>query len=171
MLEVIAWQVVMIGSSSLPDAAFGGGAAYGPGTRCDHTQCSQGNDAVKALQLLVELQRRGLEQDVITYSALISARAEGENNAARALQLLVEMQRQGLEPDVFTYSALFNACAKGSIPAKSLRLLKVMQRKGLEPDGITYRALISACEKVQLQGREGLATVGGDAAVGPWSRM
>ena len=83
------------------------------------------------------MQRKGLEQDVITYSALISACAKGDNNAEKALQLLAEMQRKGLEPNVITYSALISAC----------ELLVEMQRKGLEPDVITHSALISACEE------------------------
>ena len=59
------------------------------------------------------MQQKGLEQDAIKYSALISACAESENNAEKALQLLVEMQQKGLEQDVITCGALITACAKG----------------------------------------------------------
>ncbi len=52
------------------------------------------------VQPLVEMQRKGLEPNVITYNA----RTKGDN-AEKALQPWVEMQRKGLEPDVFTYSA------------------------------------------------------------------
>ena len=71
----------------------------------------------------MEIQRKGLEPDVITFSALfsachsafsfISARAVSEDNAEKSLQLLVEMQRKGLLRDVFTYGSLINARAKG----------------------------------------------------------
>ena len=63
----------------------------------------------KALQLLVEMQRKGLVQEVITYGALISACAMSEDNAEMSLQLLVERQREGLVQKVFTYGSLINA--------------------------------------------------------------
>ena len=61
------------------------------------------------MQLLVERQRMGLVQLVITYGALISACAMSEDNAEKSLQLLVEMQREGLVQEVFTYGSLINA--------------------------------------------------------------
>ena len=59
------------------------------------------NYAEKALQLLAQMRRKGLEPDAITNSAC----AKGDNNAEKALQLLAEMQRKGLEPNVITYIA------------------------------------------------------------------
>ena len=53
------------------------------------------------LLLLVEIPRKGLEPNVITYNAHISACAKGYN-AEKASHLWVEMQRKGQEPDVFT---------------------------------------------------------------------
>jgi pentatricopeptide repeat protein len=105
--------------------------------------CSKGDNAEKALQLWVEMQRKGLEPDVITYSVsstpaqghrhgnLISACAKGDN-AEKALQPWIEMQRKGSEPDVITFCALINACAKGDYE-KALLLLAKMRRKGLGP--------------------------------------
>ena len=66
----------------------------------------------KALQFLVERQRKGLVQEVITYGALISACAMSEDNAEKSLQLLVEMQRKGLVQDVITHSALIHRCLR-----------------------------------------------------------
>ena len=48
------------------------------------------------------MQGRGLEPNVITYSAVISARELGQL-PERALKLLAEAQARGLEPDVITY--------------------------------------------------------------------
>ena len=53
------------------------------------------DDAEEPLRLLVEVQQKGLVQQVITYCSLIKARAEGYN-AEKALQTLVEVQRKGL---------------------------------------------------------------------------
>ena len=79
------------------------------------------NYAEKALQLLAQMRRKGLEPDAITNSAC----AKGDNNAEKALQLLAEMQRKGLEPNVITYIALINACAKGK---KQRRLCNFWRR-------------------------------------------
>ena len=103
------------------------------------------DNAEKSLQLLVEMLRKDLVQDVFTYGALISACAKGDN-AVKALQLLVDMQRKGLEPDVITFSALFSACEKSDYNAeKALQLSVEIQRKGLEQDVITHNALIHQC--------------------------
>ena len=94
---------------------------------------------------MVEMQWKGLEQDVTSCSALIGAGAESEDNVEKALQLLVKMLRKGLEQDVIThitYNALLNTCAKGSNAAKASQLLVEMRRKGLESDVITFGALI-----------------------------
>ena len=40
--------------------------------------CAKGDYAEKTLQLLVEMQRKGLEPNMITYNALISACAKGD---------------------------------------------------------------------------------------------
>ena len=50
------------------------------------------------------MQGQGLQPDVITYSATISACAKG-HQPERALELLAEMQGRGLDPNVITYSA------------------------------------------------------------------
>ena len=52
--------------------------------------CAKGDDAEKALQLLVNMQLKG-GPNVITYSALISACAKGDN-AEKASQLLADLQ-------------------------------------------------------------------------------
>ena len=72
-----------------------------------------------------EMQRKGPEPDVITYSALINACAKGDY-AGETMQLLVERQRKGLEPNVITSNALFNACSQGGIVEKALQILAEM---------------------------------------------
>ena len=73
---------------------------------------------------MVETQRKGLEQDIITYITLFIAYAGSEDNAGKALQLLVEMRRKGLEQDLITYITLIIACAVCEDNAeKALQLL------------------------------------------------
>ena len=61
--------------------------------------CEKGQKPQQTLQLLQELQLRGLQPNVITYSAAISACEKGQK-PQQALQLLQELQLRGLLPDV-----------------------------------------------------------------------
>jgi pentatricopeptide repeat domain-containing protein 1 len=88
--------------------------------------CAQARNWKKALQLLEEMQAKGVEPNVITYNATISA-CEKARNWAKALQLLEEMQAKGVEPNVITYSATISACGKGGQWEKALQLLEEMQ--------------------------------------------
>ena len=54
------------------------------------------------------MRQQGLQVNVITYSAVISACGKCEM-PERALQLFDEMQQQGLEPNVITYTAVISA--------------------------------------------------------------
>ena len=58
-----------------------------------------------ALRLSDEMQQRGLQHDVITYSARISACGKC-SMTERALQFLDEMQQQGLQPNVIALFAV-----------------------------------------------------------------
>ena len=91
----------------------------------------------EALELLAEMQAQGLEPNVITYNAAISACEKG-SQWQQALELLAEMQAQGLEPNVISYSAAMSACEKGSQWQQALELLAEMQAQALEPNVITY---------------------------------
>merc|ERR1712107_455006 len=70
----------------------------------------KGQQPQQALQLLNQMQHRGLLPDVITYNAAISACEKGQQ-PQQALQLLDQMQHRGLLPDIITYSVAVNVCA------------------------------------------------------------
>ena len=73
----------------------------------------------RALQLFVEMQQKGLQPDVITYTAVITACAKG-GMAKRALQLFDAMRHHGLQPNVITYNAVISACGKGLMAKRAL---------------------------------------------------
>ena len=79
------------------------------------------------LLVFTEMQGQGLEPNVITYSALISACAAGDN-AETALQVFAEVQRKGFVSLGITCNALINACAKNNNADKAFQLLVVMQQ-------------------------------------------
>ena len=89
------------------------------------------------------MKQRGLEPNVITYSALISACEKGQK-PEDAIELFKAMKWEGVVPDVITYNALISACEKGQKFEQALKLFHAMQQQGVVPDVITYNALISA---------------------------
>ena len=86
----------------------------------------------QAVQILHDMPRQGLQPDVITYSAAISACAKGQQ-PERALELLAEMLERGLDPNVITYNVAISACKKGQQPERALELLAEMKVEGLSP--------------------------------------
>ena len=82
------------------------------------------------------MQRRGLQPDVITWNAAISACEKGAQ-WERALELFEEMQRRGLQP--ITWSAVQRS---GNERWSCSRRCS----RRVEPDFITW-STISACEK------------------------
>ena len=108
--------------------------------------CGKGGQWKHALELLTEMQTRGLKPDVITFNAAISACERG-GQWEHALELLTEMQTQGVTPDVITFGSAISACEQGGQWERALSLLKEMQTQGVEPDVRSFSAAISACEK------------------------
>ena len=92
------------------------------------------------------MQRKGLETNVITFCALISACAKGHNIAEKTSQLLVGMLWKGLEPNLITHNVPISAC-KGRTCREDFAALEEMQRMGLEPGVITHNTLIKSCAK------------------------
>ena len=91
---------------------------------------------------IAQMQRRGMEPSVVTYSALISACGKGRD-LKKALELFAQMQRRGLQLDVITFNALISVCGKACKPEKALELFAELQRRGLQPGVITYAAACS----------------------------
>ena len=75
---------------------------------------------VRALLLSVLMRLQGI-QNVVTYSALVSACGKGRMKK-RALQLLDKMRQQGVLHNMITYKALIIACKIGNITEKALQL-------------------------------------------------
>ena len=65
-----------------------------------------------ALGLFRSMEARGLEPNVINYSAAISA-CEKKGEWEKALDLFRSMQVQGLKPSVLTYNSVIRACERG----------------------------------------------------------
>merc|ERR1711966_109308 len=97
-----------------------------------------------ALLLLKQMRRTGIQPDVVTYNAAISACEKG-GKWEKALSLHKEMRGDGLKPNVISYSAAISACQKGTQLEEALSLLEEMCEEGIKPNVVTYTALIQAC--------------------------
>eukprot|EP00662_Eupelagonemidae_sp_cell21_P035467 gene35467-33620_t len=115
----------------------------------------------KALELLSEMQLRGLVPGISTYYAQPPARAAisayGKcGQPEKAVELLWEMHDRGLfsemqsrqlVPDIFTYNVVLSTCAKCEQPGTALELLSEMRVRDVMPNTKSYNATISACAK------------------------
>ena len=90
------------------------------------------------------MKNNGIEPDVISYSATISACEKG-GQWEKALQLFQEMRTNGIEPNVISYGATISACEKGGQWDKAMHIFKDMKTHGIEPNIINYSAIIGAC--------------------------
>ena len=98
----------------------------------------------RALELLEGMRERGIEPDVISYSAAISACEKG-GQWERALELLEGMRERGIEPDVISYSAAISACARASQAAHAEKLFKELwDSPTLQADQVTFNAILDA---------------------------
>ena len=61
------------------------------------------------------MQQKGVESDLITYSAANSACGKAKQ-LGKAMKLLAEMRQKGLAPDVITFNAVVCACGKAKQP-------------------------------------------------------
>ena len=72
------------------------------------------------------MEGRGIQPNVISYNAAISACEKGGQHE-KAVELLREMEGRGIQPNVISYNAVISACEKGGQHEKALELLREME--------------------------------------------
>ena len=81
------------------------------------------------MELFKKMQERGVEPDVITWNAAISACEKG-GQWERAMELFQKMQERRVVPNVITWSAAISACEKSGAVQEAIELFLIAQRKG-----------------------------------------
>merc|ERR1712070_203271 len=81
-------------------------------------------------ELFEEMQGRGVQPNIITWSAAISACEKGAQ-WERALELFEEMQQRGVEPNVITWSAAISACQQSGSLNQAIDLFLEAQSIGI----------------------------------------
>eukprot|EP00435_Cladocopium_sp_Y103_P055504 s762_g18.t1 len=114
---------------------------------CSAAISSCGGKWQTSMWLFECMQLQIVEQDAITYNAVISS-CEKSKKADLALSLFDEMPRRQIRPTEITYNALISACDKCSYFRQGVDLLKDMNLQGLQSDVITFNALISSCSRL-----------------------
>eukprot|EP00416_Gambierdiscus_australes_P017130 CAMPEP_0171068628 /NCGR_PEP_ID=MMETSP0766_2-20121228/8679_1 /TAXON_ID=439317 /ORGANISM="Gambierdiscus australes, Strain CAWD 149" /LENGTH=211 /DNA_ID=CAMNT_0011524965 /DNA_START=257 /DNA_END=888 /DNA_ORIENTATION=+ len=98
------------------------------------------------MNLLQEMDRRGLPPDIVSCCAVISS----YGNCGRwgcAVHILEEVRHRRLRANAISFNAAISACEKGERPDAVLALLEEMRWCELRPDEISYNAAIRACKQ------------------------
>lgn len=101
---------------------------------------------VQALDLLREMEKRGVAPNVITYNAALRACAEARA-LPRALALADELRGKGLRPTVVTHGTLMTACERVGDAIEADRVFTAMRADGVRSNEIVYGAAISCHRK------------------------
>merc|ERR1711892_583706 len=91
------------------------------------------------------MDKHGIRQDTITYSAVISAMGKGDQ-WEKAVHYFNAMFKDGIRQDTITYSAVISAMEKGDQWEKAERYFLDCRANDIEPDDVTYSALFEALE-------------------------
>eukprot|EP00123_Amoebidium_parasiticum_P011079 comp20498_c0_seq2/m.26186 comp20498_c0_seq2/g.26186 ORF comp20498_c0_seq2/g.26186 comp20498_c0_seq2/m.26186 type:complete len:1074 (-) comp20498_c0_seq2:166-3387(-) len=97
-----------------------------------------------AVQLLVEMQERGLAPNTISFNTTIAA-CMYAGQWQVALDVLATMQESGVEADIVTYNSAIGACKEARQLNVALQLLRRMKTSGISPDYVTYQTLMQVC--------------------------
>lgn len=99
----------------------------------------------RALDLVQEMQKYGIEPDIYTYNAILKVyRDAGEGQ--KAVDVFSEMRAAGVAPIVNTYNTMIHQCdVMNDHLERGLQILSEMRSKGVKPDVTTYNTLMHAC--------------------------
>ncbi|XP_034680419.1 pentatricopeptide repeat-containing protein At1g55890, mitochondrial-like [Vitis riparia] len=95
-----------------------------------------------ALSVLDEMEKVGLEPDLITFNTLPNAFYQNENRMSEAVELIDEMKTSGIKPDVFTLNSLMKGFCNAGNLEEAKRWYSEIARNELPPVRATYMTLI-----------------------------
>ncbi|KAF8395957.1 hypothetical protein HHK36_017568 [Tetracentron sinense] len=95
----------------------------------------------EAKRFWMEMGRRGIPRDAISYASMISCYSKA-SNLGYVLKLFNQMKELGITPDRKVYNAVIFALSKSKLVKEARNLVKTMVEKGLVPNTVTYNSLI-----------------------------
>ncbi|KAL0456606.1 UNVERIFIED_CONTAM: putative pentatricopeptide repeat-containing protein, mitochondrial [Sesamum latifolium] len=114
--------------------------------------CKDGKGKVEeAWRLFLEVPRKGLDYDVVTYNTMLQGLFHA-GRCADGLKLFKDMQGEQLVPDLVTYNILLNGLCMNKQITEAFSFLHIMEEKGVNPDLTTYGILIHGlCKDGKLE--------------------
>jgi len=116
--------------------------------------CAKASDGQKAINLLDEMNAKGIKSSSVTYSAVITA-CGNSGEWRKAMDMLDVMKTKKMSINLITYNSAITALSKAAkqfsprsqadtqLWKKVLSILESIHGDGLEPDGFTYSAAIT----------------------------
>lgn len=111
------------------------------------SHCDSGSSD-KALELLNEMENKGIEVTTVTYTTVLNCLYK-QGNAEEAERLWTEMEKKGVELDVAAYNVRITNIYGGD-PEKLKELIDGMRDAGLKPDTISYNFLMTSYCKNEM---------------------
>lgn len=94
----------------------------------------------KAMELINELNSRGLQMDSVIYGTLLAICAS-HNYCEEAEVYFQKLKDEGHNPNLFHYSSLLNAYSVNSYYEKAELLMKDLRSSGLTPNKVYFLCL------------------------------
>jgi pentatricopeptide repeat protein len=122
------------------------------------TLCSKRIEPTRALELLEEMEERGIAPDAEAYHAVMDACAQaGMEGEVRTV--FEKMRGRGdIVPSVESFTIMLELCGReGEKGEEALRLMADLEELGLTPDMLCFNAAMEACREASLGegGKEG----------------
>ncbi|KAF3441205.1 hypothetical protein FNV43_RR15118 [Rhamnella rubrinervis] len=95
----------------------------------------------EANRIWMEMSKRGIQHDVVSYASIISCYSKAYN-LNKVLKLFSRMKEVKIAPDRKVYNAVIHALAKGRLAKEAINLIRTMEEKGIAPNVVTYNSLI-----------------------------
>ncbi|KAK4270827.1 hypothetical protein QN277_019596 [Acacia crassicarpa] len=106
-------------------------------------------DSGKALDVYMDMQRRGYKLDIFAYNMLLDALVKDEK-VNQAYKIFEDMKRKHCEPDMFTYTIMIRMTGKIGKTNESIALFQEMLNKGCTLHLIAYNTMIQALAKGRM---------------------
>ncbi|KAI9126703.1 hypothetical protein K1719_002299 [Acacia pycnantha] len=106
-------------------------------------------DSGKALDVYMDMQRRGYKLDIFAYNMLLDALVKDEK-VDQAYKIFEDMKRKHCEPDMFTYTIMIRMTGKIGKTNESIALFQEMLNMGCTLHLIAYNTMIQALAKGRM---------------------
>ncbi|KAI9474115.1 MAG: hypothetical protein EXX96DRAFT_580642 [Benjaminiella poitrasii] len=95
----------------------------------------------KAISLLREMERRGMDPDVRSYTIIIDGFTK-RSDMARARKWLQRMMGRRIKPDAYIYTSVIDGYMQQSNIDETETIFKLMMKKKIKPTLVTYNVLM-----------------------------